>query len=264
MAAFYVQMLGLYKQCFFINTSHTAFCDKKLLNCYAYKNAHLIACGEMVKKSLYDFYGINNVKVIHNAVKPFSGKYEKDSLLTELKLKNCFLVGNVSRLSKEKGVEYFIYAIPKILEKYKNTKFVIVGIGEEEENLRQLCKEIGVEESVLFMGYQSNVQNVISQMDIMVLSSLMEGLPLTPIETFSVGKSVIATAVGGTVEIVRDGIDGYLVKAKDSDAISEKINYLIEHPDIKHNFETKAKERFDEKFSFEKLRMDYIDFYINL
>ena len=264
MAAFYVRILNLHEHCFFINTSHTVFLDKKVLTRYAYKNAHCIACGEMVRKNLHDFYGIDNAEVIHNAVRSYEGNQEEDPLLAELKYRNNFLIGNVSRLSEEKGVKYFIYAAHKVLLKYENTKFIIVGTGKEEKILRQLCKELGIEEAVLFMGYRTDVQNLIRQMDLMVLSSLMEGLPLTPIETFSVGKSIVATAVDGTVEIVRDGIDGYLVEPENPDAISEKIIYLIEHPEIRAHFETKAKERFDEAFSFEGFRKKYIDFYTKL
>lgn len=72
MAAFYVALLGLYKKCLFINTSHNTFFNKKILTRFAYKRANLIACGEMVMKNLVDVYGIpeESVVVIHNAVKP--------------------------------------------------------------------------------------------------------------------------------------------------------------------------------------------------
>lgn len=264
MAAFYIQFLHLYKYCHFINTSHTAFHNKKVVNRYAYKNAHMIACGEMVKKNLNVFYGIDNVKVIHNAIKPYEGEGEEDIFLSELKSQNCFLIGNVSRLSEEKGVQYFILAAAKVLEKHKDARFIVVGIGAQEPQLRQLCKELKIEKSVFFLGYRIDIQNVIRQMDLMVLSSLMEGLPLTPIESFSVGKSMVATGVDGTVEIIRDGVDGFLVNPRDSDAIADRIVYLIEHPDIKRQFEIKAKERFEKYFSFERLKKEYIDYYRNL
>ena len=89
------------------------------------------------------------------------------------------------------------------------------------------------------------------QLDLIVLSSLWEGLPLTPIEAYSVGKTVVATAVDGTVEIIRDGIDGCLISPQNSEEIAEKVNYLIENPDRKRNMEIQAVERYREEFSYE-------------
>jgi glycosyltransferase involved in cell wall biosynthesis len=261
MAAFYVQMLGLYKHCFFLNTSHTVFYDKKILCRYSYQNAHMISCGEMVKKNLYEFYGINNVTAIHNAIKPFEAEVKVDSELANMRKDGIFLIGNISRLSKEKGVEYFIRAIPYVLEHENKVKFLIVGDGEEEERLRQLCRELKVDDFVIFMGYRSDAQNIMKQIDLVVLSSLTEGLPLTPIEAYSVGRSMIATAVDGTVEIIRDGVDGFLLEPKDSKAIAEKILFLMHHTDIRHQFEVRALENFEQEFSFEVFKKRYLEYY---
>lgn len=264
MAAFYIQILGLYKHCFFINTSHTVFFDKKVLNRYVYKNAHKIACGEMVKKNLSEFYGIKEVEVIHNAVKPFEDEMRVDPGLAQMKTEGYFLIGNVSRLSKEKGVEYFISAIPMVLECRKDVRFFIIGSGQEEHKLKRMCDDLGIDGVVVFMGYRTDIQNVIKQMDLMVLSSLMEGLPLTPIETYSTGKTIVATAVDGTVEIVRDGVDGYLVEPGNSRAIADKIIHLIEHPEIRKQMEKAALQRYKEEFSFDKLAKSYIEYYEKL
>ena len=74
-----------------------------------------------------------------------------------------------------------------------------------------------------------------SQLDFVVLSSLWEGLPLTPIEAYSVGKTVIGTAVDGTPEIIRDGVDGYLVEPRNPMQLAEKMNELIENADMRES-----------------------------
>lgn len=215
MAAFYTEILfgsSIIK----IANAHNTFHDKKGLTKLAYRNTKLIAVGEMVKKNLVEYYGIPNeqVTVIHNAIKPFDGKISPIPLLTEYRENGYKIIGNVGRLSEQKGMEYFINAVPGVIEKFPKTKFVIVGDGEDKDKLVNMVKQMNLDEYITFLGYRSDIQNVMSQMDFIVLSSLWEGLPLTPIEAFSVGKTVVATAVDGTPEIVQNGINGILIKPK--------------------------------------------------
>ena len=263
MAAFYTEILfgsSIIK----IANAHNTFFDKKLLTRFAYRNTKVIAVGEMVKKNLVGFYKISSeqITVIHNAIKPFDGKISPIPLLTEYRENGYKIIGNVGRLSEQKGMEYFINAVPGVIEKFPKTKFVIVGDGEDKDKLVNMVKQMNLDEYITFLGYRSDIQNVMSQMDFIVLSSLWEGLPLTPIEAFSVGKTVVATAVDGTPEIVQNGINGILIKPKDIKEIVNNICYLLNNIDVLDKFHVSAKERYNAEFSFEKLRMNYIGFYI--
>ena len=91
-----------------------------------------------------------------------------------------------------------------------------------------------------------------------------EGLPLTPIEAYSVGKTVIGTAVDGTPEIIRDGVDGYLVEPRNPMQLAEKMNELIENPEMRENMGVQAMNRYQDEFSFEKLSERYVAFYEEL
>lgn len=263
MAAFYVATLRLFTKCSFINTSHNTFYDKKSLTAFAYKHARLVACGEMVKKNLVDYFGLpdENVTVIRNAVAPFEGRIEKNETIEKLRSKGCFVVGNIGRLTEQKGFEYYIRALPKVHKSHPEVHFLIIGTGELEQKLRDLSKQLGVENEVHFLGYHSDIQNLISQVDLVVLSSLWEGLPLTPIEAFSVGKTVVATAVDGTVEIVEDGKNGFLVEPRKPEQIAEKVIWMIEHPHEKKRMEQEAQKGYEQNFSMERLSKAYIDFY---
>lgn len=265
MAAFYVAALRLYKKCSFINTSHNTFYDKKQLTAFSYKHARVVACGGMVKKNLVDFFGLQDEKVtvIRNAVATFDGKVVKDETIERLRTEGCFIVGNIGRLSEQKGMEYYIQALPKVLKKHPEAHFLIIGSGVLEGNLKEQSRQLGVEKNVHFLGYRSDVQNLISQLDMVVLSSLWEGLPLTPIEAFSVGKTVVATAVDGTVEIVEDGKSGRLIEPKKPEQIAENVIWMIEHPEEKKSMEQEAKKRYEQEFSIERLAKEYIKFYIN-
>ena len=121
-----------------------------------------------------------------------------------------------------------------------------------------------LENYIVFLGYRSDIQNIMSQLDFVVLSSLWEGFPLTPIEAFSVGKTVVGTAVDGTQEIIINRVNGLLVKAKDIIELSEAINLLIENIEFRNLLQKNAKQSYLEEFSFEKLSKQYIDYYEGL
>lgn len=261
MAAFYVSLLGLYRKCKFINTSHNTFDNKKFLTRFAYRHACLIACGEMVKKNLADQFGLYDVTVVHNAVKSFDETLVVDSLVDKLHREGNFIVGNVGRLSKQKGMEYYIKAIPGVIKRYPNTKFLIIGSGEDEAKLKALAKECSIKDELIFMGYRTDIQNLMSQVDLIVLSSLWEGFPLTPIEAFSVGKTIVATAVDGTVEIVTNGKNGLLIEAKSPEQIAEKVVWMIDHPKERKRMEKNALASYNDEFSMEKFAEGYFNCY---
>lgn len=152
MAAFYVAILRLYRKCIFINTNHNTFTDKKMLTRFAYRHAKLVACGEMVKKNLIEVYGLSDkqVTVIHNAVKPFDGEVVVDPLIEKLHDDEMFVVGSVGRLSEQKGMEYFIKAIPTVIKSKQKVRFVIAGSGEDETKLRKLSRKLAVERYLIF------------------------------------------------------------------------------------------------------------------
>lgn len=265
MAAFYTSLLHRFYNFIYINTCHNTFTNKKRLTRTAYKSANLIACGEKVEKNLTTYFGLPNeqVQVIHNAVKPFKESLIQDSQLEELRMKNYFLVGNIGRLSEQKGMEYFIQSIPIVLKKHPKTKFLIIGSGENKEKLQKMVVNMNLKETVLFLGYRSDIQNVMSQLDLIVLSSLWEGLPLTPIEAFSVGKTVVATDVDGTSEIVTKE-NGILVESKNPIEIANAIILLATNNKKRKMLEENAYLTYLNKFSFDRFKKKYLDFYQSL
>lgn len=262
MAAFYAELIAS-KNVIKIANAHNTFYNKRKLTKFAYKNTQLIAVGEMVKKNLIEYFGIesNQICVIHNAVKEFTGDISPIEILKTEKDKGHILIGNIGRLSEQKGMKYFIEAAKATEAKHPETRFVIVGDGEEKEQLQEQVKSLNLQEKIIFLGYRNDIQNVMKQLDFIVLSSLWEGLPLTPIEAFSVGKTVIGTAVDGTPEIIRDNVDGYLVEPRDTIALADKMNFLCEHLGKRKDMEEKAIKRYNDAFSFEKLTQKYIEFY---
>lgn len=265
MAAFYTE-LAAPKEVIKVANAHNTFTDKKKLTQLAYRNTKVVAVGEMVKKNLTEYFRIpdDQVCVIHNAVKSFDGNSIPVEILKQEHTKGKVLIGNIGRLSEQKGISYFLDAAAITKKTHPEAFFVIVGEGELKAQLEEKATQLGLQKNVVFLGYRSDIQNVMSQLDFIVLSSLWEGLPLTPIEAFSVGKTVIGTAVDGTPEIIRDGVDGFLVEARNSNQLAEKMNYLIENFQIRERLEQQAKKRYHDEFSFEKLKQNYLEFYEEL
>ena len=265
MAALYAELVAP-KSVVKVANAHNTFTDKKKLTQLAYRNTKVIAVGEMVKKNLTEYFGIpeEQVYVIHNAVKPFDGKIAPVEILYKERANGNVLIGNIGRLSEQKGVTYFIEAAEITAKTHPEARFIIVGDGEEREKLYAQVKAKSLQDRVVFLGYRNDIQNVMSQLDFVVLSSLWEGLPLTPIEAYSVGKTVIGTAVDGTTEIIRDGVDGYLVEPRNPMQLAEKMNELIENPEMWDNMGIQAIKRYQDEFSFEKLSERYIAFYEGL
>ena len=265
MAAFYAELVAP-KSAVKVANAHNTFTDKKKLTQLAYRNTKVVAVGEMVKKNLTEYFEIpkEQVCVIHNAVKPFDGKIVPVEMLYKEHAKGNVLIGNIGRLSEQKGMTYFIEAAEITTRTHPEARFIIVGDGEEREQLHAQIEKRKLHNKVLFLGYRNDIQNVMSQLDFVVLSSLWEGLPLTPIEAYSVGKTVIGTAVDGTPEIIRDGVDGYLVEPRNPMQLAEKMNALIENPEMRESMGIQAMKRYQDEFSFEKLSERYIAFYEGL
>ncbi|MGG7141935.1 glycosyltransferase family 4 protein [Clostridium nigeriense] len=263
MAAFYISCLKVIKRFTFVNTVHNIFFDKKILTKFSYKKAILIAVGGHVKKNLCSFYGFSESKVtvIYNAVKPLVMPINPIEYIEEYRVKNNFLISNIGRLSEQKGMIYFIKAAQILLKKYDGLKFLIVGDGELKEELESYIKECNIGDNVILLGYRSDIQNIMAQVDLVVLSSLWEGFPLTPIEAFSVGKPVVATNIEGTVEIIRDKYNGLLVEPKNEIDLAKKIEFFIQNPNELKIYGNRAMETYRLNFDIEKFNNSYIEFY---
>ena len=152
-----------------------------------------------------------------------------------------------------------IFIIPNL--KNKNLSLIIVGSGDLDSKLKSQVKELHIENNVIFLGYQENIQDIIQQIDLVVLPSYTEGLPLTPIESFAYGKPVVATAAGGTVEIIEDNKNGFLVPIGDVKALTEKIQEVIENESLYKKMCLEAENTYKEKYTFNVFKNKILDYY---
>jgi len=162
------------------------------------------------------------------------------------------VIGVVGRLHPQKGHVYLIRAAEKIVRNFPKVKFVFAGDGDLRSELEELVRTKNLEKNFMFLGYRSDIPDVIKAFDIFALPSLYEGLPNVVLEAMASGKSVVATGVDGTVEAVVDSVTGYLVPVKDTEALSKAIIKLLEDKELAKQMGKRARERVESDFSLEK------------
>lgn len=258
MAAFYATLLRPFYGFAFLNNVHNTFTDKKALTRFSFRGAVNIAVGCAVRDNLVADYGLPEtcIRVIPNAVMPPVLSGNTDPLLGALREQGKFIIANIGRVNTQKGYEYYLEAA-KLLQDMPFA-FLVVGDGVRLEEMQQKALDLGLSDSVHFLGFRTDVSDVIAQCDLVVLSSLWEGFPLTPIEVFSVGKTIVATAVPGTLEIVTHEENGLIVPLKDPAAIAEGILRLYRDPDLRSRLEKQGQCTYREKFSYDAFCQHYL------
>lgn len=172
-----------------------------------------------------------------------------------------FITGwiQVSRFSEEKGHLYFVEAAAKLVKSYENVEFIYVGDGPLRYIIEQKAKECGVDSYSQFLGFRSDVGELLQTLDVLVLSSLWEGLPISLLEAQYFGVASVVTNVGGIAEIISNGYNGLLVPPRDADALASAVINLLKNDVIRDKMGQYAKRLFAEKFSSEIMADAYIN-----
>lgn len=181
----------------------------------------------------------------------------KEKLKEKLGTKDKKIILYVGRLVERKGVQYLIKAFTKLRTERKDVDLVIVGRGEYGEKLESLCENLNVKDNVHFMGFFENeflsAFYLLSNICVMP-SSLGESWVLVLNEAMYFGKPVIATdGVGGAFDMIKDGINGYMVPAKDVNALFEAMKKILSDPDLEKKMGEKSKKIVKEGFTYEHM-----------
>jgi len=161
------------------------------------------------------------------------------------------VVGTVARLSHEKGITYLLRAAETVARACPDVHFLIVGDGPLRESLEVLAEQVGLRNSVVFTGARSGIRELLAVMDVFVLPSLREGIPVSLLEAMAMKRAVIATDVGGTPEVLRNNSGGILVPPADVGVLAEAMIGLLQDPQRRTRLGEAARERVRETFSSE-------------
>jgi len=177
----------------------------------------------------------------------------------------------IGRLVEKKGYKYMIEAISRIVRKNKNIEYIMAGEGPLLLNLKKIAKELNVEKYINFLGAinQKKAIALYREADIFVLPSVtakngdQEGIPVVLMEASAIGMPIISTYHTGIPEVVIDGKSGYLVPEKDVDDLVEKLERLIEHPEMWQGMRGKGRKLIEEKYDINKLNDRLVEIYKN-
>ncbi|KMP12238.1 hypothetical protein UZ36_01355 [Candidatus Nitromaritima sp. SCGC AAA799-C22] len=190
------------------------------------------------------------------------------ALRDDLGQPDLFLLG-VGRFAEKKGFPYLIRALPNILEQHPKTKLALIGFGPQEDELKQLAREMGVADSVLFPGSRTGgeLAEYFATADIFIGPSIVtesgdtEGLGVVFLEAMASGTAVIASNVGGIRDIVEDGVTGLLVPQKDPTAIAVKVISLAGNPELKAKLAGNGHRKVEEYFSWPTVGKAFLETY---
>ncbi len=203
-----------------------------------------------------------NIIVIRNAIVPENAQNPDAAVRAELLSlfaddRPRLLIGAAGRLSSEKGYGVLVEAAATVLRDYPDAGFVHFGDGPLRGELERTVERLGLSRRFVFGGFRTDLARLLPNLDLFVLPSFTEGLPVVVLEAFASGVPVVATAVGGTPEVVNDGVTGLLVPPGDPAALGRQITALIGDAQTRTSFGRRGREVVCERFSFASQAREY-------
>ena len=158
-------------------------------------------------------------------------------------------VGMVGRLGWKKGYEHALRAFAHVSQAHPGARLDIIGDGDLRDELPALARELGLADSVRFLGQRDDVAERMRGFDCYVLSSVIEGMPNALLEAMAQGCAAVTTSAGGSAEVVEDGKSGLVVPPGDADRLAEAISRVLQDPAFAKELGTAARERVFGRFS---------------
>ena len=186
------------------------------------------------------------------------------SIKRSLGWENNPTVGIVGRLQPWKGQEVFLQAAARLAEVREDIRFIVVGgailgwEGSYPDDLRRLADDLGIADRVHFAGHQSTSHPWYDALDVVVHASFGEPFGLVLVEAMALGKPLVATGVGGPLEIVEDGTSGLLVPPGDPERLAEAVERILADPGLASTLSRGAAERA-KAFTEERMAEEFAD-----
>jgi glycosyltransferase involved in cell wall biosynthesis len=193
--------------------------NKKLLK----KATKVISLTKVMQYKILEDYGVTS-EIIPNAI-------DTSAFFSKTKLRKRNQILYIGTLKKVKGVEHLIEALNYVEQ---DARLVIIGDGPERDNLEDLTDELNLTNKVEFTGMldSEHMKPYLNESQILVLPSLSEGFSSTLLEAMAAGLPIVATNVGGNPEVIKEGVNGYLVEPKNSEQIADRIDWLLGNKDV--------------------------------
>lgn len=267
----YGTLAGVLTGCSVITTVHGKYYywekwPRRVAMRFASRFSQMISVSQELKAFLQKSTGISpeRVKTIYNGIEAHNGaiSIHNRHYRSELSIdEDIRVIGTIANLYPVKGHTYLIQAIPRVVRVFPKVIFLFAGRGDQEQNLRQEAESLGISEHVRFLGFRPDARDLLDIMDIFVLPSLSECLPLSVLEAMAAGVPPIVTNVGGNSEIIDDSYSGFIVPPANADALAEKIIALFSQRDLARSMGLRAKKTISERFSMNRMVDEYQNLY---
>lgn len=231
---------------------------RRILRHIQNRSTYVIANSQAVRDFLIekDGFDSNLIRVIRNGVNVerfTSAAPDREGLFPHFRAQNQLIAVVANMHVEAKGHADLIRAAGEVSQEFRDAKFLLIGDGAERTRLEAMTAELGLSETVLFLGHRNDVPNVLACCVLFVLPSWAEGFPNSVLEAMAAGLPVVATHVGGIPEIIEDGVSGLLVSPKDSHALAAAILQVLGNKELAEQLGRAARERVHAQFSFERL-----------
>jgi glycosyltransferase involved in cell wall biosynthesis len=220
-----------------------------------YLRRSFVAAGFPVEKTVRIYNGVDLDRF---------GQHLEGSVRSELGLPaTAPLVGMVANLRRGKGYEHFVQAARQVADCVPETRFIAVGEIEETlaGRMREMLRRLSLEEHFCFLGFRSDVPQVLRDLDVFVLSSTDEGLSIATLEAMAARKPVVVTRSGGPQEIVKDGETGFLVPPADAAALAAKVCEILRCPELGIRLGERARGEVEKRFALSRMVSEYESLY---
>jgi glycosyltransferase involved in cell wall biosynthesis len=191
--------------------------------------AHYICVSEEVRNILSRVVEMDRMSVVYDGIDLNRFPTRSDFLRTHYSISpEKKLIGNVSALTAQKDPFTFLKTAAALKERGFNAHFFLIGEGELKREMMKRAADLGIQEEVTFTGFLDNIEEVLPSLDLLLFTSVKEGLGTTVLDAFSAGVPVVCTQAGGLNEIIEHGKNAYSAAVWDSDGLAKGVQWMFE------------------------------------
>lgn len=228
----------------------------------------IIACSDEVAVVLKKSFKISNNKiiVISNGIDLNRFEIINSIKINEIdKFSNDILkIAIIGRLHPAKGHFDLVKAITILSKTYSNFHVFLIGEGELKESINSECNINNINGLVSFLGQRSDIPQILSKIDIFVMPSHWEGLPMALLEAMAMSKAIVATKVGGIPDVIKDGENGLLINKSDYKELASKIEQLLLNKELRLKLGNEAKNTILKYYTAKNVSFQYENLYKNI
>jgi glycosyltransferase involved in cell wall biosynthesis len=225
----------------------------------------IVAVSNEVKKDMLKYkIPKEKIRVIDNGIclERFEKLVETRKIKSQLGLEEkTRVIGTIGSLGIEKGHIYLLEAARQVLDVVKDLKFLVIGDGPLRKPLEEKSEELGIKKHVIFLGQRKDIPELLMAMDIFVLPSIKEGLPIALLEAMVAKRPVIATRVGAIPKVIENKDTGILVEPKDIKGLRDAIMNLINDPERMNLLAQEGFNKVCTDFSSDEMGKHYLKLY---